>query len=189
MLVAPLAVAIFVERTGSDGFGQKTGHHKTRGGSLGEVLGFADNAALAAPALARAIWKILEDTTGVSGLMKRFFGFVNFLADRAPQPLILRQTKDEIHVVGLAPRPDVFPAEAAVAANDDSHVRPGRTQWGDDPFQLIHGPRTRVDVRRPEQGGQPLQKAYCGKKPDGLSSPWKNLPSWSPCTGSCRSRS
>jgi hypothetical protein len=109
LLVAAGTVPIFIQRAGVDFCGRQTGHHKAWIGPFGELLGFADDAALTAPTLARAVRKILEDTRGLAGLLELLLGFVKFLANRTPQPLILHQTQDETDVVLLAPTHDVFP--------------------------------------------------------------------------------
>ena len=72
---------------------------------------------------------------------------MTFLADRALESPILRETKDKIDIVLCAPTHDVVPADAAVASDNDSHIGPHTANLRDDAVQLSCGSRSRIDVR------------------------------------------
>ena len=77
-----------------------------------------------------------------------------FGLDLPDQPAVLRQTKQEIHRVVLAPSHQRLAGKARIGTKQDAHLRPALADAGDDPRHLFDAAGAGVDVGRAQFGGQ-----------------------------------
>jgi hypothetical protein len=123
------------------------------------VLGLADHATLAAPAIQRAPSEVGEaaDRATLCQALRRGGGEV--FSDRADQALVAGEPEQVVDTVGLAPCHEGFPSEARVGAQQDPHPWPAHPDLVDDPLDLGHGARRRVDVGAAELGREQVPTA------------------------------
>jgi hypothetical protein len=96
--------------------------------------------------VARAVVELTEHPARLAGVEKRLLGFDAPAQAHRLESVVLGQTKDEIDALGLAPGHDVLATEAAVATDDDAHLRPGRAQQGEEAREFFHTACRGVDV-------------------------------------------
>ena len=112
---------------------------------------------------------------------------MQFLADDPLQTLVFRQSQEVIDAVGLAPCHDRLAAEPAVAANHDLHLEatPGESARRSASVASPTRPprRCRPAAAWHTTGGRRRRCTTAGSNTT-CSSRERNLPNWSPCTGS-----
>ena len=102
---------------------RQVGHHEAGVGTQAVVLGLDDDPSRLVPA-AGAIVNRSEQALLVTGQLIPGFGQVDPRRRLGLDPVILGQPDDIAHVVALAPAQDLPATKAAVAPEDDLHVRP-----------------------------------------------------------------
>ena len=109
--VGVIAPAPLIHATRSLGALQR-GDDEARIGAFGEVLGFADNPAIAAPAVEGGVAELLEEARRLAGLgmLGRRGGQVGF--ELGDQTWVAGQAEDVIDAVRLAPSHQLVPCKA-----------------------------------------------------------------------------
>ena len=123
------------------------------------MLGLADHAPGAAPAVQGGVEELLEAPGRLAGLgmLGGRDGQVGFeLGDQAP---IAREAEDIVDAIHLAPGHQLVPSKARIGTQQDLDPRPGRAEPLDDAGHLSHGAGRGVDVRGPQQGGKQVPTA------------------------------
>ena len=113
------------------------------------MLGLADDAPGAAPAVERAILQVAEHARRPArgdaytpGLGERF-------DQHRLQATIARQAEHVVDAVRLAPHHQLVVAEAAVGTQDDAHTRPAPADLRNDASHLLHRARAARDIGTP----------------------------------------
>ena len=135
------------------------GHHEAWIGPLGRMLGLADHAAAAAPAVARRPGEVLEAARRLSAgrALGRCLG--QLAGDLGLQAHVPRQAEQVVDAVGLAPRHQRLAGEAGIGSQHDPDLRPAASDLMHDPLNLLEGPGRSVDVGRPQLGRKKVTTA------------------------------
>lgn len=133
-------------------------HHEPRVLALAGVLGFGDHPSLTIPC-PRRVAQPGEPSLLLPGRFKVGRRFLHQFVRQGLHASILGQAEDILHAQPVAQPQQLPAAEPAIAAEDDPHVGPTRTdlphqQRGDRPGVL-----GRVDVARPQVGDERLAAA------------------------------
>src|SRR5258708_2001310 len=132
-------VELLIQRRGGELLAGQRGDDKPGIPPFGEVLGFADDTAAAAPALSGAVEQVLVEARRLPGLYKTPAGPLEVGTQGPLQTLIAGQSKDIVHRVILAPGHELFAGKSRVAAQDNPHPRPVLTDLPNDaPHFLAH---------------------------------------------------
>jgi hypothetical protein len=102
----------------------------------GEPLGLGDDAALAAPAVARLPGEVPEAAGRLAGLLAQLGRGGELGLDLLDQPGVARQAEQEVHRVVLAPRHQRLAGKPRIGAQQDAHPGPALADAGDDPRHL-----------------------------------------------------
>src|SRR5690349_4036743 len=116
------------------------------------MLGLADDAPLAAPALAGPVGEVLEGAGRLARHLELLLHHMQFPPQDLRESLVLGETEDVIHMVFLAPSQQVLAAEAAVTAQNNSHIGPRLADPLHDPRDLLDAACRGVDVRWSQLG-------------------------------------
>ena len=138
--LAALAAEVFVQTPGIIRAGGERGDGEARIGLAMGPFRLADDAAFAAPTVARGLYEVRE--------APRRGGALPAIRLGRRQTVAARQAEQVIHPVGLAPRYRFLAREPRIGPQHDPCVRPPRPQQGHDPRSLLHSPGRPVDVRR-----------------------------------------
>ena len=124
---------------------RKVGHHKAWVGTQATVLGLHDHPSRLVPAEG-AIANRGEQTLLLAGQVIQRFGHADPQGCLSFDPGILGQPDDVAYIVPLTPAQNLPAAEAAVAAEDDLHLRPVAAQRFDQQRQDRPGMPCRIAV-------------------------------------------
>ena len=106
--------------------------------------------------MARGIGEAGKDARRLGCALMKGTSLLHLGADDLLQPLVARQAKQVIHLVGLAPAHQLFAAEAGVGAQHDPGLRPSLPQLGNDAAHFLHRSGGSVLVGRPQTRAQQL---------------------------------
>ena len=126
------AIEIFVEAAGVDLFPAQAGHHETRIGTVGQVLGLAHNPPRSAPGGLCLVGEIPEQPSRLAGGSAQPRCLPGLGRQHRLQARVGRQAEQVSDTLGLAPRHQLLAAEARIAAQHDPHLRPAGPDAGDD---------------------------------------------------------
>ena len=153
-------VQVLVEGTGIGHAGVfERGDDKARIGTVRRVLGLADNAPFAAPAVTRAIAEVTEHPGGLARGQAQAPGLGTLFAERGLQAGIACQTEHIIDAMLLAPPHQRLVGEAAVTAQNDAHARPRLADLADDARHLFDRAIAAGNIRTPLPGQQQMPAA------------------------------
>ena len=114
--------------------------------SLVQVLSFRNHPSFLPPALLGLVPEPGEYPGCPAGLLVPLTGSIELAANDLFQTLVLRNTKDVVNLVVLAPAHDVVPTESAISANQYSYLRPASSQPCDNVLELFHAAFGRIDA-------------------------------------------
>ena len=123
------------------------------------MLGLADNAPFAAPAVTRAIAEVTEHPGGLARGQAQAPGLGTLFAERGLQAGIACQTEHIIDAMLLAPPHQRLVGEAAVTAQNDAHARPRLADLADDARHLFDRAIAAGNIRTPPPGQQQMPAA------------------------------
>jgi hypothetical protein len=123
------------------------------------MLGLADHAPCAAPAVQGGVAELLEAARRLAGLgmLGGSFGQITF--ELGDQARVAREPEDMVDAIGLAPGHQCVAGKARVGAQQDVDPRPSLANPRDDPGHFLDRPRRGVDVRGPQQGREQMPPA------------------------------
>ena len=148
------AIEIFVEAAGVDLFPAQAGHHETRIGTVGQVLGLAHNPPRSAPGGLCLVGEIPEQPSRLAGGSAQPRCLPGLGRQHRLQARVGRQAEQVSDTLGLAPRHQLLAAEARIAAQHDPHLRPAGPDAGDDPGDLVDRAGGPVDVGGAQLGAE-----------------------------------
>src|SRR5439155_21165265 len=131
------AVNRLVEEAGLVLFRRQRGDDEARIGLALGPLGFGDDAAPAAPAVARRPHEVLEASRRLAGSLALLLGLAELGRDLVDEPGVAGKTEEEVDAVGLAPCHQVVAGEAAVGAQQDPHLWPAPADLPNDARHLL----------------------------------------------------
>src|SRR6185503_9536566 len=129
-------------------------HHEARIAATWQVLGLRDDATRAAPGVERAVVELVEQAHRLAGLLAAARRLLQLAGDLAFEALVACEPEYEVHAVVLAPRHDLFAAEARVGAHEDLDVRPLLSNVRHDALELVDRAGRRVDVGLAQSSAQ-----------------------------------
>jgi hypothetical protein len=138
---------------------RKRSDDKARIGLALGQLRLGDDAAFAAPTLARQPLELLEDARRLAAAPALRCGLRQFIGDHRDEPLILRHAEYKVDVVVLAPRHQVVARESRIGAHQDAHMRPAPADLGNDARHRLHRAVRRLEARAPQLGVQQMTSA------------------------------
>ena len=83
-------------------------------------------------------------------------GLVEFAVDRGDEPVVFRQSEEEVHIIGLAPGHQFFPGEAAVGTQQNPHMRPPATNMADNARNFLHRTGRGINIGAAQLGDQQM---------------------------------
>ena len=118
------------------------------------MLGLGHHPPRPRPTLPRLIGELLEDPRRLARPLILLGGLRQLRRDLRPQAIILGQPQDVIHLVRLAPRHQLFPAETGIAAHDNPHLRPRLPNLLHQAGEFLHASRRPIAIRRAQPRAQ-----------------------------------
>src|SRR6516165_10056310 len=148
---------IEIARFALDAF--ERGDNEARVGFAVRPLGFGNNSALAAPALARPLLELLKTPCWLAGTPAFLLDGLELARDLGVEAIVLRQSQDKVHAVRLAPGHQLVASKAAVGAQQNTNPWPLSANVGDNACHLLDRTGCRVHARAPQLGGQQMPSA------------------------------
>src|SRR5215469_16939508 len=153
---------IEIARFALDAF--ERGDNEARIGFAVRPLGFGNNSALAAPALARPPLELLKTPCWLAGTLAFLLDGLELARDLGIEPIVLRQSQDKVYAVRFAPGHQRVASKAAVGAQQNANPWPLSANVGDNACHLLRPnrlprPRSRAAVWRPADAVRRIYRA------------------------------